>query len=96
MHFFAGRLADQMFSLPKNRNQIKGNFQDEFFRENRRKDEIKFDRTYLEYVFAEHKEFSFDFENEKLIPHVKPKIRLMVVSPGVGFCFKIGKNSLKG
>jgi hypothetical protein len=35
--------------------------------------EIKFDRTYLEYVFAEHKEFSYDFENEKLIPHLKPK-----------------------
>ncbi|RIH63077.1 hypothetical protein D1164_21455 [Mariniphaga sediminis] len=31
--------------------------------------EVKFDRTYLEYVFAEHKEFSYDFENEKLIPH---------------------------
>lgn len=31
--------------------------------------EIKFDRTYLEFVFAEHKEFSFDFEKEKLIPH---------------------------
>jgi hypothetical protein len=31
--------------------------------------EIKFDRTYLEYVLAEHKEFSFDFENEKLVPH---------------------------
>ncbi len=36
--------------------------------------EIKFDRTYLEYVFAEHKEFSYDFENEKLIPHEKPKL----------------------
>ena len=31
--------------------------------------EIKFDRTYLEYVMAEHKEFSYDYENEKLIPH---------------------------
>lgn len=31
--------------------------------------EIEYDRTYLEYVFAEHKEFSYDFENEKLIPH---------------------------
>jgi hypothetical protein len=31
--------------------------------------EIAFDRTYLEFVFAEHKEFSYDFENEKLIPH---------------------------
>ncbi|MCA1760992.1 MAG: hypothetical protein LC658_14595 [Bacteroidales bacterium] len=35
--------------------------------------EIKYDRTYLEYVFAEHKEFSYDFENDKLIPHEKPK-----------------------
>jgi len=33
--------------------------------------EIKFDRTYLEFVFAEHKEFSYDFENERLIPHDK-------------------------
>jgi hypothetical protein len=31
--------------------------------------EIKYDRTYLEYVIAEHKEFSYDFDNEKLIPH---------------------------
>lgn len=31
--------------------------------------EIKFDRTYLEYVMAEHKEFSYDYEREKLIPH---------------------------
>jgi hypothetical protein len=31
--------------------------------------EIKFDRTYLEYVMAEHKEFSYDYENGKLIPH---------------------------
>jgi hypothetical protein len=30
---------------------------------------VKYDRTYLEFVFAEHKEFSYDFENEKLIPH---------------------------
>jgi hypothetical protein len=30
--------------------------------------EIKFDRTYIEYVFAEHKEFSYDYENERLIP----------------------------
>jgi hypothetical protein len=31
--------------------------------------EIQFDRTYIEYVFAEHKEFTYDYENEKLIPH---------------------------
>lgn len=31
--------------------------------------EVKFDRTYVEYVFAEHKEFSYDYENEKLVPH---------------------------
>jgi len=31
--------------------------------------EIEFDRTYQEFVFAEHKEFSYDYENEKLIPH---------------------------
>jgi hypothetical protein len=31
--------------------------------------EVKYDRTYLEFVFAEHKEFSYDFEKEKLIPH---------------------------
>jgi hypothetical protein len=31
--------------------------------------EIQYDRTYLEYVIAEHKEFSYDFDNEKLIPH---------------------------
>ncbi len=31
--------------------------------------EIQYDRTYLEFVFAEHKEFSYDFENERLIPH---------------------------
>lgn len=35
--------------------------------------EIKFDRTYLEYVMAEHKEFSYDYENEKLIPHNHPR-----------------------
>jgi hypothetical protein len=31
--------------------------------------EIEFDRTYLEYVFAEHKEFSYDYTNEKLVPN---------------------------
>lgn len=31
--------------------------------------EVKFDRTYLEFVFAEHKEFSYDYEKERLIPH---------------------------
>ncbi len=31
--------------------------------------EIQYDRTYLEFVFAEHKEFSYDYENERLIPH---------------------------
>ncbi len=31
--------------------------------------EIKYDRTYLEYVMAEHKEFSYDYEKGKLIPH---------------------------
>lgn len=30
--------------------------------------EIEYDRTYLEYVIAEHKEFSYDYHNEKLIP----------------------------
>ena len=35
--------------------------------------EIKFDRTYLEYVMAEHKEFSYDYENEKLIPLNHPR-----------------------
>jgi len=28
--------------------------------------EVKYDRTYLEYVFAEHKEFSYDYENDRL------------------------------
>lgn len=31
--------------------------------------EIEYDRTYQEFVFAEHKEFSFDYAKEKLIPH---------------------------
>ncbi len=31
--------------------------------------EIQYDRTYVEYVFAEHKEFSYDYDNERLIPH---------------------------
>ncbi len=31
--------------------------------------EVKFDRTYLEFVFAEHKEFSYDYEKEVLVPH---------------------------
>lgn len=35
--------------------------------------EIKFDRTYLEYVMAEHKEFSYDYENGKLVPHSLPR-----------------------
>ena len=35
--------------------------------------EIEFDRSYLEFVFAEHKEFSYDYENEKLIPHDSAK-----------------------
>lgn len=35
--------------------------------------EIEFDRTYMEFVFAEHKEFSYDYENEKLIPHDSAK-----------------------
>ncbi|MBW6537536.1 MAG: hypothetical protein K0B11_21185 [Mariniphaga sp.] len=35
--------------------------------------EVKYDRTYLEYVIAEHNEFSYDFENDKLIPHEKPR-----------------------
>src|SRR5690606_35050749 len=35
--------------------------------------EIKFDRTYLEYVVAEHKEFSYDYDKEKLIPHTLPR-----------------------
>ena len=30
--------------------------------------EIEFDRTYMEFVFAEHKEFTYDYENGKLIP----------------------------
>ena len=30
--------------------------------------EIKFDRTHLEFVLAEHKEFSYDFEKGELIP----------------------------
>lgn len=30
--------------------------------------EIKFDRTHLEYVLAEHKEFSYDYEKEQLKP----------------------------
>lgn len=30
--------------------------------------EIKFDRTHLEFVIAEHKEFAYDFERGKLIP----------------------------
>lgn len=29
--------------------------------------EIQYDRTYLEYIFAEHKDFEYDYENEKLI-----------------------------
>lgn len=33
--------------------------------------EVQFDRTYLEFVFARHKEFSFDYEQEQLIPHDK-------------------------
>lgn len=35
--------------------------------------EIEFDRTYMEFVFAEHKEFSYDYENEKLIPNDSAK-----------------------
>ncbi|HKJ78977.1 MAG TPA: hypothetical protein VKA10_05555 [Prolixibacteraceae bacterium] len=31
--------------------------------------EIEFDRTYQEFVFAEHKEFSYDYDGEKLVPH---------------------------
>lgn len=30
--------------------------------------EIKFDRTHMEYVLAEQKEFLYDFEKEKLLP----------------------------
>src|SRR5690606_2462214 len=33
--------------------------------------EVEFDRTYLEFVFASHKEFSYDYEKEQLIPHDK-------------------------
>jgi hypothetical protein len=45
--------------------------------------EIKFDRTYLEYVFAEHKEFSYDYWNDKLIPHEKPKLNSPVYKESV-------------
>jgi hypothetical protein len=34
-------------------------------------------------VFAEHKEFSYDFENEKLIPHLKPKQHTPVFNESV-------------
>ncbi|WP_372946986.1 hypothetical protein [Mariniphaga sp.] len=45
--------------------------------------EVKYDRTYLEYVFAEHNEFSYDFENDKLIPHDKPKVNTPVFNESV-------------
>jgi len=32
--------------------------------------EIKFQRSDLEYVLAEHQEFSYDYSEEKIIPHL--------------------------
>lgn len=33
--------------------------------------EIQYDRTYQEFVFAEHTEFSYDYDSERIIPHDK-------------------------
>ena len=40
--------------------------------------EVEYDRTYLEFVFARHKEFSYDYENEQLIPHDKSVLKYPV------------------
>ncbi len=42
--------------------------------------EVKYDRTYIEYVFAEHKEFTYDYEKEQLISLSKPERKLPVYS----------------
>ena len=57
--YFPSKLPVQFYGLPDGKVYV---IYARFY-------EIQFDRTYLEFVFAEHKEFSYDFEKEQLIPH---------------------------
>ena len=46
--------------------------------------EIKFDKSDIEFVFAEHKDFQYDYSNEQLIPkkeHRSPVYNEMVDNP---------------
>ncbi len=57
--YFPSKLPVQFYGLPDGKVYvIFGRFY-----------EIQYDRTYIEFVFAEHKEFSYDFDSERLIPH---------------------------